>query len=99
MPYLVDGNNLAHALGFSNGAQADRESCARTVGVFCRVQGAQATVIFDGPAPAGSRGAGQTDRMRIVFSEAKSADELGVYRAVKNAVSIDGLPAFDIALA
>ncbi len=76
MPYLVDGNNLAHALGFSNGAQADRESCARTVGVFCRVQGAQATVIFDGPAPAGSRGAGQTDRMRIVFSEAKSADDL-----------------------
>ena len=76
MPYLVDGNNLAHALGFSNGTRADRESCARTVGGFCRVQGAQATLIFDGPAPAGSRGGGQTHRLRIIFSEARSADDL-----------------------
>ena len=44
--------------------------------MFCRGQGAQATVFFDGPPPAGSLGSGQTDRVRIVFSEAKSADDL-----------------------
>ena len=33
-------------------------------------------LAFDGAAPAGSRGAGQTHRLRIIFSEARSADDL-----------------------
>ena len=76
MPYLVDGNNLAHALGLSNAGLADRESCGRAVASFCRSQGAQATVVFDGPAPEGARTATKTHRVSIVFSESRSADDV-----------------------
>jgi len=76
MPYLVDGNNLAHALGLSNAGLADREACARTVSSFCRSQGAQATVVFDGKAPSGARAATHTHRVRILFSEGRSADDV-----------------------
>lgn len=76
MPYLVDGNNLAHALGLSIGGLADREACARMVASFCRSQGARATVVFDGPAPDGARPATGTHRVRILFSGGRSADEV-----------------------
>ena len=76
MPYLVDGNNLAHALGLANGGLADRESCARTVAAFCRSQGARATIVFDGRAPEGSRASTGTHRVTILFAEGRSADDL-----------------------
>jgi len=76
MPYLVDGNNLAHALGLANGGLADRESCARTVAAFCRSQGARATIVFDGRAPEGSKAPTGTPRVTIVFSGGRSADDL-----------------------
>jgi hypothetical protein len=76
MPYLVDGNNLAHALGLSSGGLADRESCTRTIASFCRSQGAQATVVFDGRAPEGAKAFSQTHRVRILFSEGRSADDV-----------------------
>jgi uncharacterized protein len=76
MPYLVDGNNLAHALGLSHGGLADRESCASMVGTFCRLQGAQATIVFDGPAPPGSAAVRNGSRVRVIFSEGRSADEI-----------------------
>lgn len=88
MPYLVDGNNLAHALGLSNDGLADRESCARTVAAFCGSAGAQATIIFDGPTPergpatrttprtATRTATRTTPRVRVVFGEARSADDL-----------------------
>ena len=76
MPYLVDGNNLAHTLGLSNEGVADRAACARTVATFCRLQGAKATLVFDGPAPRGPLAPGQTPRVRVLFSEALSADDL-----------------------
>lgn len=76
MPYLVDGNNLAHALGLSVGTLADRESCARVVSDFCRSRGASATLVFDGPAEGGGLAAGQPHRVRILYSEARSADDL-----------------------
>ena len=76
MPYLVDGNNLAHALGLSNDGLADRESCARTVAAFCGSAGAQATIIFDGPTPERGPASLKTPRVRVVFGEARSADDL-----------------------
>ena len=76
MPYLVDGNNLAHALGLSNEGLADRESCAQAVATFCRVQGAKATLVFDGPASQGRKAAHLTNLVRIRFSEARSADDV-----------------------
>ena len=77
MPYLVDGNNLAHALGLSNDGLADRESCARTVvAAFCGSAGAQATIIFDGPTPKRGPAPLKTPRVRVVFGESRSADDL-----------------------
>ena len=76
MPYLVDGNNLAHALGLSIGGLADREACTRMVASFCRSQGARATVVFDGQAPDGAKTVTETHRVRILFSGGRSADEV-----------------------
>ncbi|HQZ15732.1 MAG TPA: NYN domain-containing protein [Vicinamibacteria bacterium] len=76
MPYLVDGNNLAHALGLSIGGLADREACARVIASFCRSQGARATVVFDGQAPDGAKARTETHRVRILFSGGRSADEV-----------------------
>lgn len=75
MPYLVDGNNLAHALGLSRGSDADREACARLVAAFCSTRGARATIVFDGPPPSGPAAPGATSRTRIVFSASRSADD------------------------
>lgn len=75
MPYLVDGNNLAHALGLSQEGLADREACSRVVAEFCRGRGAQAVIVFDGPAPPGGRSGFDQHRVRIRFSESRSADE------------------------
>jgi len=76
MPYLVDGNNLAHALGLANGGLADRDACARTIGSFCRSRGAQAVIVFDGPAPEGAKEAAPTQRVNVLYSGSRSADEV-----------------------
>ena len=76
MPYLVDGNNLAHALGLVSGGLPDRESCTRAVAVFCRTQGAKATLVFDGKAAGGPHPPARTDRVDLVFSGSSSADEV-----------------------
>ena len=76
MPYLVDGNNLAHALGLRSGGLADREACALMVGEFCRSHGAQATIVFDGPAPAGTQAQRSGHRTRVLFGEGRAADDL-----------------------
>ncbi len=76
MPYLVDGNNLAHALGLSSSGLADRDACLQTVAAFCRSRGAQATVVFDGPPQDGAKASSHLHRVRVVFSEARSADEI-----------------------
>jgi len=67
---------MAHALGLSQGGQADREACARAITSFCRSRGARATLVFDGPAPEANLSAGDPLRVRVLFSEARSADEL-----------------------
>jgi len=86
MPYLVDGSNLAHVLGLAREGLADREACFLTVSEFCRERGAQATIIFDGPPPPGSAPVRKSHRVQVVFSEARSADEvlLGFLRAAKS---------------
>jgi predicted RNA-binding protein with PIN domain len=86
MPYLVDGNNLAHALGLSGGGVADREGCARVVSDFCVSRGAQATIVFDGPAPQGP-GPRTSSRIRIVFAGSRSADD-----AILRMVEASGSP-------
>ncbi len=75
MPYLIDGNNLAHALGLSRDGLADRQACARMIAEFCRHNGARATIVFDGPASAGPGLPAETSRTRLVYSKTRSADE------------------------
>ena len=76
MPYLVDGNNLAHALGLANGGLADRDACARAVGSFCHSRGAQAVIVFDGRAPEGAKEGARTQRVSVLYSGSRSADEV-----------------------
>lgn len=75
MPYLVDGNNLAHALGLAHQGLPDRRGCAATVAAFCSSQGAKATIVFDGPDRPGPERAAQTPRVRLLFSGPQAADE------------------------
>ena len=76
MPYLVDGNNLAHALGLSIAGLADRETCARMVASFCRSRGARATIVFDGKPKDGARDSTRTHRLDVLYSGAASADDV-----------------------
>jgi predicted RNA-binding protein with PIN domain len=46
------------------------------VAAFCRSQGAQATLVFDGRAAEGPLAASQPQRVRVLFSGARSADDL-----------------------
>ena len=75
MPYLVDGNNLAHALGLSSNGQADRDACLKVVDLFCRSQGAQAIIVFDGPGAARAHPPSRRQPVTVMFSERASADE------------------------
>ena len=83
MPYLVDGNNLAHALGLLEAGMADRAACARTVRAFCQSHGARATVFFDGPRPEGPEGAMESRWVRMVFGDGRAADDL-ILQRVRN---------------
>ena len=76
MPYLVDGNNLAHALGLASGGLPDRESCTRAIADFCRSQGAQATIVFDGKAPEGAKATTRIHRVTVLYGESRSADNV-----------------------
>ena len=46
------------------------------VGEFCRSHGAQATIVFDGPAPAGTQAQRSGHRTRVLFGEGRAADDL-----------------------
>jgi len=76
MPYLVDGNNLAHALGLACEGLADREATARIVASFCRSRGARAVIVFDGGAPPGSLNSKTTGRVSLLYSGSRSADDV-----------------------
>jgi len=73
MPYLVDGNNLAHALGLASEGLADRDSCARAVTSFCRSRGARAIIVFDGAGPEGAQKSGPVS---VLYSGSRSADDV-----------------------
>jgi len=72
MPYLVDGNNLMHALGEGG----SRETVRRlTLGLAHRER-LSVTVVFDGPPPAGVPETEHLGRVRIVYSGRASADDV-----------------------
>lgn len=89
MPYLVDGNNLAHVLGLSQGGLADRAACEQVVATFCRSRGARATIIFDGPAEARERTATPGQRVQVEFSQGRSADDVILRRVTESRTPAD----------
>jgi predicted RNA-binding protein with PIN domain len=76
MPYLVDGNNLAHAMGLASGGLADREACARTVASFCRTRGARAILVFDGGASESGSNPKSSGPVSVRYSGSRPADEV-----------------------
>jgi len=52
--YVIDGNNLLHTMRASGGRTAPgRQTLCRLLHDWARSEGAEAIVVFDGPAPSG----------------------------------------------
>lgn len=73
---LVDGNNLMFALA-DVAVEADRRRLSRMLGDFARREGAEVTVVYDGPrrrpSPADN---GDDPRLTVYYSEGRTADEI-----------------------
>ncbi len=73
MPILVDGSNLAHALGLDS---PRREEVRRRVLARVREQRTRVTVVFDGPPPAGSPAREFLGSVTVVWAAPASADDV-----------------------
>lgn len=71
MPILLDGNNLLHRIG-----DRTRASVRKQVLDVTRYESMSVTVVFDGPAPAGSPERESLGRVTIVYSGSKTADDV-----------------------
>jgi len=78
MPFLIDGNNLMHALSGAD-ATVGREGLCELLGYISR-RGEKISVIFDGPA----RSAKPEGELEIVYCPARSADEVICERIAAN---------------
>ena len=74
--YLIDGNNLLHAVGSHGPAGAvGRETLCRLLGRWAGAHLMSVTVIFDGPAPSGDLARQmQVPGLDVHFSGPRSAD-------------------------
>jgi len=75
MPYLIDGNNLTHALGKADGP-SDRSGLCALLAEFG--QGRHSVcVVFDGPAPSPAAVQQMTpEGLEIVFAGRRKADDV-----------------------
>ncbi len=73
MPLLIDGNNLAHAMG----AEVGRGKLCRLLGRWAEATGEKVCVVFDGPAPPAPL-AGQIadERVEVRYAAPREADEV-----------------------
>lgn len=53
MPYLIDGNNLAHTWRLAENGQVDRSQVASRALAILRSRGSRATLVFDGAVRPG----------------------------------------------
>ena len=75
MPYLIDGNNLMHALA-NAGASASREGLCRLLEKLT-AGGQRVRVVFDGPARAGSpTQQDEPANPAIAYAVGRSADDV-----------------------
>ncbi len=73
MPILLDGNNLLHRL---KTAQRSRAAVRKQVLDATRHETVSVTVVFDGPPPPGAPPKESLGRVTVVYSGAKSADDV-----------------------
>jgi len=73
MPVMIDGNNLLHSLPST---RRSREDVRRAVLETVRHETLELTVVFDGPAPAGSPPIEILGRVTIRYSGAATADDV-----------------------
>ena len=74
--FLVDGNNLMFALA-DVGVDADRRKLSRLLGDFAEREGANVTVVFDGPAPKDLEAERIADlRISAYYSGRRTADDV-----------------------
>ena len=76
MPWLIDGSNL---LGVDRQNDEAKRGLIRMLAGFARVKRTRVTCIFDGPEPPSF--ATHLGAVTVVFSGARSADELIAQRA------------------
>ena len=73
MPILLDGNNLLHRL--PRGARSRTEARRITLDL-ARAESIRVLVVFDGPPPAGAPQREELGKVSIVYSGARSADDV-----------------------
>jgi len=79
VPFLIDGNNLIHALRQA-GIEVGRVGLRQLLGRLSS-GGEKVQLVFDGPPPAEVPGGQSDDRgLEVAYSAARSADELIVER-------------------
>jgi hypothetical protein len=72
--YLIDGNNVMHALA-AVGVDADRAELTRLLAGFAAT-GGRVHVVYDGPASQERSAAGAGGPVRVTYSGKRTADEL-----------------------
>lgn len=76
MRYLIDGNNLLHALA-DVGIDAGRQGLCALLGGLAEARGDEVAVIFDGTGPRGPRQRQIRDeRITVRFSGTRPADDV-----------------------
>jgi len=73
VPIVIDGNNLLHRLPR---AERSRDAVRREVLDATRYERVSVTVIFDGPPPSGAPARESLGRVTIVYSGARTADDV-----------------------
>lgn len=79
MPWLVDGSNVLGAMRVDRHSERSKRHLVKLLASFARAKRTRVTCFFDGPEPGSfARGLGS---VTVVFSGARSADDLIVERA------------------
>jgi len=73
MPYLIDGNNLAHSLP---GNASDRSEVRRLALQRVRSSQGRLTLVFDGPPPEGTPRRESLGSVTVIYASPRSADEV-----------------------
>ena len=80
MPWLIDGSNVLGAMRVDRHGDESKRGLVRLLSGFARAKKTRVTCVFDGSEPASFAKA--LGPVSVVFSEAKTADEIIIQRAL-----------------